>query len=54
MIATASIDPVAVDPDITIARGYRAGIDNIGGLVAYIAVHRTAGGGQTACYSNDH
>jgi hypothetical protein len=53
VIATATPDPVAVDPDITVSGCYGPGIDYIGGLVGDVAVHRTTGGGKTARYSDD-
>jgi hypothetical protein len=51
--AAAAINPITVDPDIAITRRYRAGIYNVRGLVADIAVDCTAGCGETAHYSDD-
>jgi hypothetical protein len=53
VVAATTPNPIAVDPDITVSGRYRAGIDNVGRLVADIAVNRTAGRSETACYSND-
>src|ERR1700722_660750 len=53
VVAATAPYPVAVDPDIAVSGRHGAGVNNIGRLVADIAINRTARRSETACYSND-